>query len=169
MMNALANLAEVGVAPAEGQPQLRHNVTKVGVVGTGTMATGIVEVFAKAGFPVTYVGRSDDKVAAVRATIEKSLDQVKELKQLYDSDPSISRLLDRAQQLVARLVHILAGRELRAEAPEKLATEEPADDRRQPGQVVLPRVRDHHLVSERRQPPRLLHGSSIGTRCWYCR
>ena len=34
----------------------------VGVVGTGTMATGIVEVFAKAGYDVTYVGRSAAKV-----------------------------------------------------------------------------------------------------------
>ncbi|MEZ5161629.1 MAG: 3-hydroxyacyl-CoA dehydrogenase NAD-binding domain-containing protein [Marmoricola sp.] len=37
------------------------------------MATGIVEVFAKAGYPVTHVGRSEDKVAGVRAAIEKSL------------------------------------------------------------------------------------------------
>jgi 3-hydroxybutyryl-CoA dehydrogenase len=60
---------------ADDTPQLKHDIKTVGVVGTGTMATGIVEVFAKAGFPVTYVGRSDDKVAAVRATIEKSLDK----------------------------------------------------------------------------------------------
>jgi DNA polymerase-3 subunit alpha len=33
----------------------------------------------------------------VGMTIEKSLDQVKELKQLYDSDPSVARLLDKAQ------------------------------------------------------------------------
>ena len=31
---------------------------KVGVVGTGTMASGIVEVFAKAGYDVLFVGRS---------------------------------------------------------------------------------------------------------------
>ena len=31
------------------------------------MATGIVEVFAKAGYDVTYVGRSEDKVDGVRA------------------------------------------------------------------------------------------------------
>lgn len=60
---------------ADDEPQLRREIGTVGVVGTGTMATGIIEVFAKAGFPVTYVGRSDDKVAAVRATIEKSLDK----------------------------------------------------------------------------------------------
>ena len=41
---------------ADDQPRLRHDIRRVGVVGTGTMATGIVEVFAKAGFPVTYVG-----------------------------------------------------------------------------------------------------------------
>jgi 3-hydroxybutyryl-CoA dehydrogenase len=60
---------------ADDQPQLRHDIATVGVVGTGTMATGIVEVFAKAGYPVVYVGRSADKVAAVAATIEKSLDK----------------------------------------------------------------------------------------------
>ena len=37
-------------------------VTSVGVVGSGTMATGIIEVFAKAGYAVTYVARGDDKV-----------------------------------------------------------------------------------------------------------
>ncbi len=44
--------------PSESdKPQLRHDITQVGVVGTGTMATGIVEVFAKAGYDVLYVGR----------------------------------------------------------------------------------------------------------------
>lgn len=56
-------------------PQLRHDITRVGVVGTGTMASGIVEVFAKAGYDVTFVGRGDDKVAGVIAAITKSLDK----------------------------------------------------------------------------------------------
>ena len=60
---------------ADDAPQLRHEVSRVGVVGTGTMASGIVEVFAKAGYDVVYVGRSDEKVAGVRAAIEKSLDK----------------------------------------------------------------------------------------------
>ena len=47
-------------------------VTTVGVVGSGTMATGIIEVFAKAGYPVTYVARGDDKVEAVRAAVARS-------------------------------------------------------------------------------------------------
>jgi len=48
-------------------------VASVGVVGTGTMASGIVEVFAKSGFDVVFVARSDEKVAGVRAAVEKSL------------------------------------------------------------------------------------------------
>ena len=43
---------------ADAKPQLRHDIKQVGVVGTGTMATGIVEVFAKSGYDVLYVGRS---------------------------------------------------------------------------------------------------------------
>jgi 3-hydroxybutyryl-CoA dehydrogenase len=58
---------------AGAKPEFKRQINKVGVVGTGTMATGIVEVFAKAGYPVVYVGRGDDKVAGVRASIEKSL------------------------------------------------------------------------------------------------
>ncbi|SDT14966.1 3-hydroxybutyryl-CoA dehydrogenase [Nocardioides scoriae] len=70
---------------ASDAPQLRHDVRQVGVVGTGTMATGIVEVFAKAGFEVTYVGRSADKVAGVRATIERSLDKAIQRGKLEES------------------------------------------------------------------------------------
>jgi 3-hydroxybutyryl-CoA dehydrogenase len=66
-----------GSAAGEGAavPQLRHDIRRVGVVGTGTMASGIVEVFAKAGYDVTFVGRGDDKVAGVVAAITKSLDK----------------------------------------------------------------------------------------------
>ena len=60
---------------AEDKPQLRHDVRRVGVVGTGTMAAGIVEVFAKAGHDVVYTGRSQDKVEGVAATLTKSLDK----------------------------------------------------------------------------------------------
>ena len=47
----------------------------IGVVGSGTMATGIIEVFAKAGFDVTYVARAASKVEAVRAALTKSLEK----------------------------------------------------------------------------------------------
>ena len=60
---------------ADDAPQLRHEIEQVGIVGTGTMAGGIIEVFAKSGFDVVYVGRSADKVAGVRTSIERSLDK----------------------------------------------------------------------------------------------
>ena len=61
--------------PADTTPQLRREIAKVGVVGAGTMASGIVEVFAKAGYDVTYVGRSGAKVDAVTERITRSLDK----------------------------------------------------------------------------------------------
>ncbi|CAM3697276.1 3-hydroxybutyryl-CoA dehydrogenase [Nocardioides marinus] len=60
---------------ADAAPALRHDISQVGVVGTGTMASGIVEVFAKAGYDVLYVGRSAEKVEGVRAMITKNFDK----------------------------------------------------------------------------------------------
>src|SRR5690606_4703737 len=60
---------------ADDRPVLRHEISTVGVAGTGTMPSGIVEVFAKAGHDVVFVGRSEEKLAGVRAGIEKSLDK----------------------------------------------------------------------------------------------
>jgi 3-hydroxybutyryl-CoA dehydrogenase len=60
---------------ADLAPTLKHDIKLVGVVGTGTMASGIVEVFAKSGYDVLYVGRSADKVAKVAEVIERSLDK----------------------------------------------------------------------------------------------
>jgi 3-hydroxybutyryl-CoA dehydrogenase len=50
-------------------------VRRVGVVGSGTMATGIVQVLASGGVDVLFVARGDEKVAAVRAGIAKSLEK----------------------------------------------------------------------------------------------
>ncbi len=52
-----------------------RDVRRVGVVGTGTMASGIVEVFARAGFDVVVRGRSGSKVAGSIAGIRKSLEK----------------------------------------------------------------------------------------------
>jgi 3-hydroxybutyryl-CoA dehydrogenase len=52
-----------------------RDVQRVGVVGTGTMATGIVQVFAQAGVDVVYVGRSQVKVDKVRETVTRSLEK----------------------------------------------------------------------------------------------
>jgi 3-hydroxybutyryl-CoA dehydrogenase len=78
-------VADEKTPSADDQPQLRHDIARVGVVGTGTMATGIVEVFAKAGYDVVYVGRSQDKVEGVQATIERSLDKAIQRGKLEES------------------------------------------------------------------------------------
>ncbi|WP_255413854.1 3-hydroxyacyl-CoA dehydrogenase family protein [Pseudonocardia sp. MH-G8] len=52
-----------------------RDVQRVGVVGTGTMAAGIVEVFAKAGLDVVVRGRSESKVDGAVAGIRRSLDK----------------------------------------------------------------------------------------------
>jgi 3-hydroxybutyryl-CoA dehydrogenase len=52
-----------------------RDVQRVGVVGTGTMATGIAEVFAKKGFDVVLRARTDDKAEAALGTVRKSLDR----------------------------------------------------------------------------------------------
>jgi len=85
---ALANLAEAGVAYDPGHPQLRHNITKVGVVGTGTMASGIAQVFAQNGYEVIYVGRSQDKLDGVLGYITKNLDRAIERGKLSEDDKS---------------------------------------------------------------------------------
>ncbi|MGN6577837.1 MAG: 3-hydroxyacyl-CoA dehydrogenase family protein, partial [Nocardioides sp.] len=87
-------VADALTPSADDVPQLRREITTVGVVGTGTMATGIVEVFAKAGFPVVYVGRSDDKVEGVRTSIEKSLEKAIQRGKLEESarDEVLGRL-----------------------------------------------------------------------------
>ncbi len=62
--------------PAAGEDAVAtRTVRTVGVVGSGTMATGIIEVFAKAGYDVTYVTRSKPKVDAVTAGLHKSLEK----------------------------------------------------------------------------------------------
>ena len=66
---------DAGTPSADDTPRLRHDIRQVGVVGTGTMAGGIVEVFAKAGYDVLFVGRSQDKVAGVVATITRNFDK----------------------------------------------------------------------------------------------
>jgi 3-hydroxybutyryl-CoA dehydrogenase len=61
-------------------------VSTVGVVGSGTMATGIIEVFAKAGFDVVFVARSTDKTAKVTATIGRSLEKAVQRGKLSEAD-----------------------------------------------------------------------------------
>ncbi|WP_182380311.1 3-hydroxyacyl-CoA dehydrogenase NAD-binding domain-containing protein [Nocardioides sp. WS12] len=66
---------EAAAAGESATPTFKHDITRVGVVGTGTMASGIVQVFAQAGCDVVYVGRSQDKLDGVVGYITKNLDR----------------------------------------------------------------------------------------------
>lgn len=58
----------------------------VGVVGTGTMATGIVEVLAKGGHDVIVRGRSDGRTKDAVAAITRSLDKAVNRGKLAEAD-----------------------------------------------------------------------------------
>ncbi|MFH8607481.1 3-hydroxyacyl-CoA dehydrogenase family protein [Streptomyces sp. NPDC018029] len=62
------------LTPAAGEEIARgRTVRSVGVAGSGTMASGIAEVFAKAGFDVVLAARTDEKAETAKARIGKSL------------------------------------------------------------------------------------------------
>ena len=61
-------------------------VAVIGVIGTGTMASGIVEVCARSGFDVVFRARGEDRVAAVQRTVEASLDKALQRGRLTEQD-----------------------------------------------------------------------------------
>jgi len=81
--------AEAGDAAGALRP-----VRTVGVIGSGTMATGIVEVFAKAGYQVLFVARGAEKVERVRAALAKSLEKAVQRGKLdaADRDAALARV-----------------------------------------------------------------------------
>ncbi|MGD6742275.1 3-hydroxyacyl-CoA dehydrogenase family protein [Streptomyces sp. BH106] len=64
--DALTPLSDALTGPA-------RTVRSVGVAGSGTMASGIAEVFAKAGYDVVLAARSEEKAEAAKSRIGKSL------------------------------------------------------------------------------------------------
>jgi 3-hydroxybutyryl-CoA dehydrogenase len=71
-----------------------RGVRTVGVVGSGTMATGIVEVCAKAGYDVVAVTRGEDRSERVRRTLERSTAKAVERGKLAagDRDAALARV-----------------------------------------------------------------------------
>ncbi|HVB27001.1 MAG TPA: 3-hydroxybutyryl-CoA dehydrogenase, partial [Mycobacteriales bacterium] len=67
---------------------LARPVSRIGVVGTGTMASGIIEVCAKSGFDVAFRARGEDRVAGTLAAIEKSLEKAVQRGRLSPEDKS---------------------------------------------------------------------------------
>jgi 3-hydroxybutyryl-CoA dehydrogenase len=84
--NVVADAAAVStVDGVEPRP-----VARVGVVGTGTMATGIAEVFAKRGLDVVLRARSLEKAQASVAKVKKSLDKAVVKGKLSEEDAALA-------------------------------------------------------------------------------
>jgi 3-hydroxybutyryl-CoA dehydrogenase len=76
---------------ADPGPGSVRPVRSVGVVGSGTMATGIVEVFAKAGYDVIHVARSQTRLEAVGEALARSLEKAVQRGKLSDEDRVAAR------------------------------------------------------------------------------
>ena len=93
-----------------------REVRSVGVAGSGTMATGIAEVFAKAGYEVVLAARSEEKAKAAVAKLAKSLDR------------SVSRGRMSAEDRDAALARVTGAGSLDAFASVDLAIEAVAEE-----------------------------------------
>ncbi|MCZ7418776.1 3-hydroxybutyryl-CoA dehydrogenase [Verrucosispora sp. WMMA2121] len=68
-------VTKVGIGSARSELASPAVVTKVGIVGSGTMATGIIEVFANAGYEVVSVTRGAEQSAKVFEAVRTSLNK----------------------------------------------------------------------------------------------
>ncbi|HEX6578418.1 MAG TPA: 3-hydroxybutyryl-CoA dehydrogenase [Jiangellaceae bacterium] len=72
--------------PVGGSGAPVREIRTVGVVGSGTMATGIVEVLARAGYDVVSVTRGAERAARVTAGVERSMEKAVQRGKLAESD-----------------------------------------------------------------------------------
>jgi len=63
-----------------------EKMMKIGVLGTGTMASGIIQVFAQAGYEVVYRGRSDASIEKSYKIIEKNLSRLVDKEKITAED-----------------------------------------------------------------------------------
>lgn len=67
---------EAVAAPRRPSTTTARPVRRVGIVGTGTMAVGIAQVCAQAGYPTVMAGRTETKVKDAIGRIERSLSRL---------------------------------------------------------------------------------------------
>ncbi len=95
-----------GADPSEYVAESTREVTSVGVVGSGTMASGIAEVFARAGIDVILVARSADKAALAMSRIEASLDRAVAKGRLTEEQGAEARSRLRASSSLRELSYV---------------------------------------------------------------
>jgi 3-hydroxybutyryl-CoA dehydrogenase len=69
------------------------DISRVAVVGTGTMANGIVQVMGQAGVPVTMIGRSEASIEGALSTIRRNLQRSVERGRLSVDDLELAMSL----------------------------------------------------------------------------
>ncbi|MGW2107423.1 3-hydroxyacyl-CoA dehydrogenase family protein [Streptomyces sp. NPDC001948] len=100
----------------DGSATAGRTVRSVGVAGSGTMASGIAEVFAKAGYDVVLAARGQEKADLAKGRIAKSLER------------SVTKGRLTAEARDAALARITAAGSLDAFADVDLAVEAVAED-----------------------------------------
>jgi len=93
-------VSDAATPPAEASQQGARPVHQVGVVGSGAMATGIVEVFAKAGYDVRFVARGEKQAARLQAAVERSMEKAVQRGKLdaAERDAALARVTGSTQQ-----------------------------------------------------------------------
>jgi 3-hydroxybutyryl-CoA dehydrogenase len=88
------NVVADAQTPQEDPVTGARAVERVGIIGSGTMATGIVEVFARAGYDVLFVARSAEKLAKVAAAVKLSMAKAVQRGKLdpADRDAALARI-----------------------------------------------------------------------------
>jgi 3-hydroxybutyryl-CoA dehydrogenase len=93
--NRVQPTGSAGIALADPPPG--RPVRRIGIVGSGVMATGIAEVCVKAGFPTTLVGRTQQRAEASRSLLAASIGRAAERGKLtqQEHDAAVLRLSPR--------------------------------------------------------------------------
>lgn len=75
------------------------DITRVAIIGAGTMGNGITQVLAQAGIVVTMIDQSDDQLAAGVAAIEKNLNRSVDRNRMSEDDKGLTlSLIETATQ-----------------------------------------------------------------------
>ncbi|MFY9587994.1 MAG: 3-hydroxybutyryl-CoA dehydrogenase, partial [Actinomycetota bacterium] len=90
---ASPRLKEAGHHRRETPESAAAHVKRIGILGSGTMANGIAEVVAKAGYPVVLRARTKQRASESAAKIEKSLAKAVEKKKMTQEQFDATRAL----------------------------------------------------------------------------
>src|SRR5688572_3289239 len=69
------------------------DISRVTVIGTGTMANGIVQVLAQAGVPVTMIGRGESSLDGATSTVRRNLQRSVERNRMTSDEMDLAMSL----------------------------------------------------------------------------